>query len=121
MPDFIQIGSHAYALTLNLFLTGFIGLLFSIVLFYWTRRIKREDEIKRSLIAAREIADKERHDAVIGSVNTLNEELGRQSKALFTKIDKFCTENYSEHAKMRRNFWKHTHRDSEIFIKDYEP
>jgi hypothetical protein len=38
IPDVIKIGSHAYALTLNLILTGFIGLAFSIVLFYLTRK-----------------------------------------------------------------------------------
>jgi len=121
MPDFIKIGSHAYALTLNLFLTGAIGLLFSIALFYWTRKIKREDAIKRELIEAREKADAERHELILESVKGIKEELGDKSDTLFRKVDDYCRTNVREHEKMKRNFWKHKHVDSEIFIKDYEP
>lgn len=121
MPDFIKIGSHAYALTLNLFLTGGIGLIFSIALFYWTRKIKRQDAIKRELMEAREKADAERHNAVIESVKGLREELGDKSDILFRKVDDYCKENSKAHDKMKRNFWKHRHVDAEIFIKEYEP
>lgn len=121
MPDFIKIGQHAYVLTLNLFLTGAIGLIFSIALFYWTRKIKREDAIKRQLIEAREKADAERHMMVIESVKNLEGALGDKSNALFSKLDDFCKANVSAHDKMKRNFWKHRHVDAEIFIKDYEP
>lgn len=121
MPDMFQIGSHTYALTLNLFLTGFIGLGFSIVLFYWQRKVKKEDEEKKKLLEEREWAERERHEAVLSSVQSLKEELGQQSKSLFSKIDRYCSENASEHAKMKRNFWKHTHSKNKIFIPEYEP
>lgn len=121
MPDFVLIGKHAYALTLNLFLTGAIGLIFAIMLFRYQRKIKREDEEKRELIEARDRADAERHDAVLESVKTLKEALGNKSDTLFRKIDDFCKGNVSAHDKMKRNFWKHKHIEEEIVIKDYEP
>jgi hypothetical protein len=121
MPDFIKIGSHAYALTLNLFLTGGIGLFFSILFFRYRRMIKRQDEEKRRMIEARERADAERHDLILESVRGLREELGDKSDILFQKVDDYCKENSKAHDKMKRNFWKHRHVNEEIFIREYEP
>ena len=81
-PDVIKIGTHAYALTLNLILTGFIGLLFSIALFYWTRKVKRYDQKrdeerkereadKRASLLLKEAVDESRHKTVVAKVDTI--------------------------------------------------
>lgn len=129
MPDIMQIGEYSLALTINLLLTGAIGLGFSIALFYWTRKVKGEDAIKRELIEAREKADKERHEALLKSVDAIKEELGDKSDLLFRKVEDFCKVTRNEHAKMKRNFWKHTHikvnsgdrEEDKIYIPEYEP
>lgn len=67
MPDVIQIGNHAYALTLNLFVTVLASVVASIVYFKWKRRIEREDQTKRELIEQREKNDA----AYLGTVQTI--------------------------------------------------
>ena len=121
MPDVIQIGQHAYALTLNLILTGCIGLFFSLALFYWSRKVKKEDEIKKALIQAREDSDAERHRLILESVKEIKEELGDKSDTIFQKVDDYCKANSAEHGRMKRNFWKHRHDNGSIIIPEYEP
>ena len=123
-PDVVQIGSHTYALTLNLILTGSRGAAFSIALFLWQRKVRKDDKLREELLLVQEKANTERHEAVLESVTTLKEALGEKSDTLFRKIDDFCRESAADRAKMKRNFWKHYHDDEDpkkIYVTDYEP
>jgi len=111
MPDVISIGSHTYALTLNLLLTGFIGLAFSVALFYWQRKVKREDAVKRELIEAREKADASRHEKVVDLIED-------RHGLVINKIEDYCKKNDLFHREFKRDFDNHYHdEENSVVIK----
>ena len=98
IPDAVMISSHAYALTLNLFVTIGATVLASIIFYRWRRRLEREEENKRKLIEAREKADAARHETLKGMITD-------NRKAMADKLDKIC-ERFEE---MDERFHEHEH------------
>jgi hypothetical protein len=107
MNDVVQIGSHYYALTLNLFLTAFFGLMGSILYFRYQRKIKREDAEKLKLeeTATNALAQlvEERHD-------TLIEKFDDTKTQIIRKIDDHVSEQKVWQVSIDDRFFSHGHR-----------
>jgi hypothetical protein len=112
--DLVRIGNHYYALTLNLILTAFFGLLGSIAYFRYQRKIKREDEKNQKLEDSKDQADTEKKDALAKLVEerhgTLIGKFDETKKEIIKKIDDHvcAQEKWQDSADER--FFSHGHR-----------
>lgn len=111
MPDVINIGQHAFALTLNLLYTIIASLVAGVVLYKWKRKVEYDEKIKRDLIEAREAAEKHRHGEVIELID------GRHNLVI-DKIEDYCKRSEKRFSEIKRDFDNHYHdEDNTVIIK----
>jgi len=106
MVEGVQIGSGYFALTLNLFLTTFIGFLGSVAFFKYSRGIKkREDEhaeLERQAKEALTVLVQERHDNMVVKIDDMK-------KSVLSKIDDVCKSQEKWQKEMVDKFYNHAH------------